>query len=195
MKKLRLSYVTIALFLFAAVLFFKGFMTSKKNASEDAEKQTVAYKQHCEFNRQINEKYGNVVVKNVKCRNSENQVMELENIVDGAPVLVFRFSGFHCTGCYTEQLEFLKTLDEVKFIVLATFATEREMQLYTKTFKPHYPFFLIKENGLAIPVEEIGFPYYFLLQPDFSASDFYIPQSDLPFAREEFFKQFGYKMK
>jgi hypothetical protein len=73
---------------------------SKKQQQQQEETKRTARKTEFEkMNSELNEKLNNTVIVDISCRDSEDKMYLLSDLVLKHPILIFRYSELNCNTC------------------------------------------------------------------------------------------------
>jgi hypothetical protein len=117
------------------------------------------------------------------CTDTNRNTVHLSDLVKEKKILVYYYSELHCSSCYEKQLELLqKTFAETshQIIILGGYLTYRHFSIYMKTNPCKLSVYHTKHKVFDWYIENSGMPFCFVLNPDMTASYFYIPNNDYP---------------
>ncbi|MCD8042919.1 MAG: hypothetical protein LUH10_07620 [Tannerellaceae bacterium] len=100
------------------------------------------------------------------------------------PVLIFRIIESNCDLCYNHEMDIIKeyygdTFMEDNIMIFGSFTYDRNLNMLLKRRKLN----IVSENIPYMeenPLDELNFPYYFILNPDMKISNIYIPDKTFP---------------
>jgi hypothetical protein len=155
------------------------YITQYRNISEKDELHS--YK----VNFTTNILNSNLQLDSVMVKDSLNEIFPLEELFKGEKrqMLVCRFSTMHCESCVEFSIQMLRR--QIKFIgienvlFLGNYPNNR---VFNKT-KPLYGIHNLNVYNAAefnIPAEELGYPYYFVLDSSLHISNVFVPDKATP---------------
>jgi hypothetical protein len=110
--------------------------------------------------------------------------ISLEDFVLNSPVLFLRFTEYSCHVCVEQALKKIQNMHSSfkteKFAILASYENLRDLLLFKKNNNIDYPIFTIDTVSLSIPLETLNFPYFFILNKKFQATNLFYPLTSLP---------------
>ena len=111
-----------------------------------------------------------------------NTSMFLSDLYHGSPVLVLRFSEFNCDLCVIAQFNNLKQIADKKehIILLASYENQRKLKAFLLTHRIDLPAYMIEEGGLDLSIEDLNFPFYFVMNGHLKISNLFLPEKDSP---------------
>jgi hypothetical protein len=136
------------------------------------------WERHISYNSDLNRRLSGCKIPNIACTDSSETIIHLSELPVNGPILIFRYSVRHCNICYDRQLKILRNnVEKLPVYVLASYQSNSDFQLYMKLNHEILPIYKIEEKGLNNFIEESDSPYYFILHPDMTATDFYVPDT------------------
>ncbi|MCF8360946.1 MAG: hypothetical protein K9H26_19515 [Prolixibacteraceae bacterium] len=97
------------------------------------------------------------------------------------PKLCFRFSNRNCLKCIEKEIELIKNMNKAikseELLFLATFADERQKDIFIKTHR--IPYTVINCGEINLDMETFNSPYYFILKHNNIEYPF-MPNSEYP---------------
>jgi hypothetical protein len=160
--------------------FKKQNITSPyRNISENDELNS--YK----VNFQTNVKNSNLRLDGIDVKDSLDNVFALKDVFrdNQKQILVCRFSELHCESCVNFSIQLFRSWvnkagkDNMLFL-----GTYRNNKIFNRT-KPIYGINNLNVyniSALNIPVEELGYPYYFVLNNDLTILNVFVPDKATP---------------
>jgi hypothetical protein len=183
-----MRYYAILFIVLCFIVFIIVILVNNNNNGGLDENATDFHK----INETLNNKLSGFTMSDINCINLEKDTIKLSDLVNGRTVLVFHYSALNCNTCYEEELQFLKkyynTGNKI-FIILASYTTYRNFQIYVKNNISELPVYQIGRNTLDWDAEKYGTPYYFVLYPNMSVSDFFILNNLFPQAKKQYFEK------
>ncbi|MDR0559060.1 MAG: hypothetical protein LBG92_02755 [Prevotellaceae bacterium] len=133
-----------------------------------------------------------IKLENVTAKDSSGNIIALNNLMsDREQLLVCRFSELNCESCVNASIRSVQRwVDSVGKENILFFGTYRSNKIFNKT-KPQYN---IQElnvyniSPLNIPAEELGYPYYFVLNSDLTVSNLFVPDKSIPAITDSYLK-------
>ncbi|MCD6564789.1 MAG: hypothetical protein J7K53_02490 [Bacteroidales bacterium] len=117
--------------------------------------------------------------------------ISLEDFVLNGPVLFLRFTEYSCHVCVEQALKKVHDMNSSfkteKFVILASYENLRDLLLFKKNNNIDYPIFTIYSDTLSIPIETLNFPYFFILNKNFQATNIFYPLTSLPELTDDYF--------
>jgi hypothetical protein len=156
----------------------------KKNQSIALEEDTLKLFQFNQMNMYINEQLNNVSITDVQCEDVDNRKFNMSTLVFKNSVLIYRYSELNCNTCYESELAVLQEIfldaDNDKVAILCSYQIRKYFTTFKKINQIKLPIYRISQDSFNWIVEDYGNPYYFILHPDMTVSDFYIPDKVYP---------------
>jgi len=126
--------------------------------------------------------------------NNKKNIGELSN---DSPVLVFRFSEYNCGICSEFQIkiikEFMLRYGENGIILITTFRNKRDLMIFKKINNLSIPIYRVDKNLLNPVIEELNFPYYFILNTNGTMNSVHIPAKEVPLITQQYLQIVGEK--
>jgi hypothetical protein len=117
--------------------------------------------------------------------------ISLEDFVLNSPVLFLRFTEYSCHVCVEQALKKVHDMNSSfkteKFVILASYENLKDLLLFKKNNNIDYPIFTIFSDTLSVPIETLNFPYFFILNKDFQATNIFYPLTSLPELTDDYF--------
>ncbi len=127
----------------------------------------------------------NLQLDNIIIKDSLSKIIPLKEIFNSKQkqILVFRFSQLNCESCVNSSIQILrKWVDSIGVKNVLFLGNHRNNKVFRKTI-PLYSIQGMKVyNGPAIniPAEELGYPYYFVLDSSLQISNVFVPDKATP---------------
>ncbi|MBP1617090.1 MAG: hypothetical protein H6Q14_917 [Bacteroidetes bacterium] len=124
-------------------------------------------------------------LEDISMKDSSGMGVFMKDFLKGRdkPMLVCRFSEQHCESCVSFAIKQLQGIvDSVGRENVLLGGTYRNNKIFNRV-KPLYgidKLLVYNVPELGIPVEELGYPYYFVLHGDLSISDVFVPDKGVP---------------
>ncbi|MBZ4676472.1 MAG: hypothetical protein JG782_1091 [Anaerophaga sp.] len=127
----------------------------------------------------------NLQLNGVTLKDTLNNIIPLKQVFlkGQRQILVCRFSKMHCASCVDFVIQLLQnwtdSIGKEKILFLGNHRNNR-------IFKREIPLYGIQDMNVYntytfnIPVEELGFPYYFILDSNLQISNVFIPDKATP---------------
>ena len=177
------SLVSSVLVIAISIMFFQQRTArSSNNKSLHSSINYMDTLMHYSINFNLNNDIGCIQLNNINCH-SEDSILSLSDLVKNKPILVYRYANISCDGCVKIILKdldniFDKQVNDV--LILCSYSTKKEYNYFRKMNNIRLPMYNIDTNALNDQVNSIDSPYFFILYPNLTASNFYIP--DIRFA-------------
>jgi hypothetical protein len=158
-----------------------------KNFSESD--KIHAYK----LNFEVGIQNSNIRLEEIIARDSLGAVFPLKDIISNGQgqILVCRFSELHCESCVNSAIrQFRQWTDSIGKNNMLFLGAYRNNKIFNRT-KPLYAIHnlnVYNVSGLNIPVEELGYPYYFVLNNDLTISNVFVPDKATPTITNDYLK-------
>jgi hypothetical protein len=157
----------------------QNIIVSHQNTSESDE--LYSYK----INFEANIRNSNIKLNEIAVKDSLSNVLPLKDVLKNGQeqILVCRFSELHCESCVNFSIQlFRQWSDSIGTDNMLFLGTYRNNKIFNRT-KPLYDIHNLNVYNipkLNIPVEEFGYPYYFVLNTDLTISNVFIPDKATP---------------
>ena len=136
---------------------------------------------------------GKKISNNLLVKDSLHNLIPLKKVFDDNQnnILVYRFSKMHCESCVVASLEVLKrhtdSIGASNILILGNYKNNR---IYNRTML-EYGIKKMKVYNISsfkIPAEEIGYPYFFVLNSNLEVLDLFIPNKIMPKLTEDYLR-------
>jgi len=198
MKEKKMLLISISFLIliniFALVRFYRfkrqcmaHIINNSNQVSNEVDDEIRSYK----INFVTNILNSNSKLENIMIKDSLNNLMPITDVFEEGQkcILVCRFSEFYCESCVSFSLQMiLGHIESIGVKNVLFLGNHRNNKIFNQT-KPLYriddkktyntPFF-------NIPVEEIGHPYFFVLDSNLQISNVFIPNKTLPNISNEY---------
>jgi hypothetical protein len=145
------------------------------------------------MNLELNKQLRNISIPDILCEDSESKKFNISVLVSEMPVLVYRYSELNCNTCYEIELASLQEmfLNEYrdKVAILCSYQIRKYFTIFKKMNQIKLPIYRIPQEAFNWKIEDYGNPYYFVLHPDMTVSDFYIPDKIYPELNKEYLER------
>jgi len=140
----------------------------------------------------------NLQLENIFIKDSINILLPINEVFDEKQkyILVCRFSEHHCESCVNYSLKMMTSwIDSIGNGNVLFLGNHRNNRIFNRVI----PLYGIKDlstfNAPAfnIPIEEIGYPYYFLLDRNLQITNVFIPDKATPNITNEYLKNIKLK--
>ena len=115
----------------------------------------------------------------------------LSQLVSKNPILIYRYADINCNTCYEAQIENIHKVfkDEYeKVVILCSYQEERFFSIFKRMNRLEVPIYRIDYDAFEWPVQDFDNPYYFVLHPDMSISNVFMPDRNLPVPTQIYLK-------
>lgn len=127
----------------------------------------------------------------------EGNAIPKDSLSDMLPKLIFRFQTHMCDLCIDSQLEVINRFtNNADFIMLLpSFHDSRSRKIYHSNIRDSIRIMELKENPESLKfIEELDYPYYFILNKDFTLSHFFIPVNGLSDFSHQYINMMSYHL-
>jgi hypothetical protein len=159
--------------------------------------ETLSDKLHSyQINLRENIANSNMRIDGISVKDSSASVIPLKNsfYAGQAYLLVSRFSHLHCESCVTfsikAMMQWAGVLGKDNILFLGSNSNNR---VFNKE-KQHYGIQNMNVYNigvLSLPAEEMGFPYYFVLDSALRVTDVFVPDKAVPELTDKYLKMIG----
>jgi len=115
---------------------------------------------------------------------SLSNAIQLKDLVEDSPKLVFRFTSLNCDKCYKEVLSVIakqsKEHNDCDLILIVSFNHVNNLRLILRDYNLRVPFFLTTSASLINEVDSINYPYFFTLEQDGKVSKIFFVNYETP---------------
>jgi hypothetical protein len=191
------SPLTIALLitLLSSIFYFQNRIAKMKHNQvmfseflNEIQAKQVFYSTNFELNLKMTGLQAPDVVFTVSQRESG----VLSAMVKNKPLLIYRFSGSNCKSCYSDDLTTLQAEmpeDSPDWVrILSSQLQERELLILKRTHNVTIPIYIIQPKSFNWEVEEMNVPYFFVLHPDMTVSQIFVPDTNYPEVSKQYFE-------
>ncbi len=166
--------VSIVLIISMFVIFYENSKIKNETNIEFIEK--INYKSNWYNNIfECNYKLIGEKLEDVLCETSNGENIQLSNICNDKPILIFRYTDINCNTCYEEEINRInKIFDENKsnIIILCSYKVKRDFLTFKKLNKIRIPIYRVPDN-FDKNIDNIMSPFYILLQKNMIISNIY----------------------
>lgn len=132
-------------------------------------------------------------LKKLQIKDTSNHVMSLKEVFQGGQeyILICRFSKHHCESCVDHSIKMIlnrnNKMNMSRILFMGNYGNiilfKREMSLYANKEMR-----ISNASTIDIPAEDIGYPYYLIVDKDLKITDIFVPQKDTPQFTNSFLK-------
>ena len=188
----RLFTSFVIIFLLAGCVFM--LLRFRKLQQQKAEAEELCVRMQNKAQEQLNTYQSNLEtaisnsnlrLENRMIKDTLNNRIPLKNIFAKGQrqLLVCRFSQQHCESCVDATIQILqKQVNQIGAKNIVYFGNHRNNRIFKKTI----PLYGIKgmrvynTPGFSIPVEQAGYPYFFILDSNLQVSGIFVPNKGVP---------------
>ncbi|WP_147679231.1 hypothetical protein [Algibacter pacificus] len=196
-KNSLLVFVIISLFVFNVYSLYRynnlkklNNLNIKKNLVEIENDELDTYKSSYKGGILNN---GKKISRHLLVKDSLHNLIPLKNTFEDKQnnMLVYRFSKRHCESCVVASLEVLKrhtdSIGVSNILFLGNYGNNR---IYNRTMFEYglKKMKVYNASSFNIPAEEIGYPYFFVLNSNLEVLDLFIPNKAVPKITEDYLK-------
>ncbi len=201
--------VFFSIFIIILIALNVALLLRIKNQNIAYNSETIASERRLETSETINENFRNMILNNISSESSPiNPDLILTNvftktktsigkIAKNSPISILRFSEYSCHACIEQSFIIINNLAhpfrEEKFIIIASYESLRDLLLFKSNNNINYLIYTIRNDTLKIPLESLNFPYFFILNTDNKATNFFYPLTSSPELTEDYFLIIRYK--
>lgn len=184
-KKNLSKYIPVLICIVFGVIFSLFFLLNKSLDSENAgDLQTELQFDPYQTSIAINNQMAGTFAPDVLCNTDKNVELNLGELVNnGEKVLIFRYADVNCNICYVSELAILNEVfpeEEKNVIVLCSYFNHRDYVVFKKMNKIKFSIYRVAHDAFNWEMEYYSAPYFFLLHPDLSISNIYMPDKSFP---------------
>jgi hypothetical protein len=184
MKKNLFIVIGTSLFLCVAILFVAQRYYGNKLDDLETEKT-----EHVELLEQVMsntllayDSALNLSLEDAIFLDKYGNAMPKDSLSDMLPRLVFRFQTHMCDICINDQLDVINRVpNSADFVMLLpTFHDSRSRKIYHNNSRDYVKIIELKDDHEILKdIDKLNYPYYFVLNKDFTLSHFFIPVNGL----------------
>jgi len=145
-----------------------------------------------QINENLNKQLAFSAIQNIVIEDVEANQHSLSDLVLLNPVLIYRFSESNCGICYETELAWLQVFfaeDKQKAAILSSHKDRKYFVSFKRINRIELPIFRISLDALDWIVESYKKPYYFVLHPDLTVSDIYVPDMAFPELKKQYLEK------
>ena len=168
---------------FTLVRFYKIKQQSNVLLNQESNKsdELNSYK----INFAVNILNSNYHLDNVIIKDSLNNILSLKELFKDKQeqLLVCRFSQMHCESCVNSSIQILRNrIDSIGTNKVVFLGNHRNNKIFNRVI----PLYKIQDMrvyncpAINIPVEKLGYPYYFILDKNLQISNVFVPDKAKP---------------
>jgi hypothetical protein len=191
-----ITLIIITLFGITVFTLFRFNKLKQQNSINSTPNSTAESAQNNELNAyKVNFKTNllnsDLSLNDVMMKDSINNIIPLKNVFNHGKkkILVYRFSQMHCQSCVNASIKFFRNWANSNgaenILFLGNFSNNR---IFYRTI-PEYNIQDMKVyniSSLKIPVEDIGYPYCFILDNNMQLSNVFVPDKGMPKITNEY---------
>ncbi|MDR2423800.1 MAG: hypothetical protein LBD59_03645 [Prevotellaceae bacterium] len=97
-------------------------------------------------------------------------------------ILIYRYSDISCNACVEVELKHLHSIykDRDDAIILCSYHIERDYYVFKRLNQIKLPTYKIDHNVFDFDMKQNNDAYYFLLHPDMTVTDIFVPEKMTP---------------
>lgn len=124
-------------------------------------------------------------------KNSENTKIPIEKIFNNEQkqLLVYRFSKNHCESCVVASMELLQkwtdSIGRKNILILGDYGNNKIFRKTMESYGITHPN-IYNTPPFNIPAENMGFPYFFILNKNLDVLNVFVPNKGIPEITNEF---------
>lgn len=130
-------------------------------------------------NYELNLEMTGLHLSNFICYNSNEKYKVEKFMIQGKPLLIYRYTDIECSTCVENILDDINTTfnnSPEKVLILCSYKNKNEFRNFTRKQKTNIPILLTDFNNFSwIPFVSSCF---FVLYPNFTVSNFYLPSME-----------------
>ncbi len=130
----------------------------------------------------------------ITLKDSLNNLIPLKKVFDNnrKQVLVYRFSKIHCESCVVASLKVLRKwvdlIGEKNVLILGNYRNNRIFYRTMKEYGIEYSN-VYNTATFNVPAEELGYPYFFVLENDMQIFNAFVPDKGIPQITNEYLRR------
>lgn len=129
----------------------------------------------------------NIILEDVNSGLNET----IKQIAASGPILFIRISQNSCHVCIERELQYLAkmnpALKESSVYILASYESLGDLRIFIKENNISFPVFRLNDDSLAIPLEKLTVPYFFVLDDPHRVANVFYPVMSCPELTEKYF--------
>jgi hypothetical protein len=144
------------------------------------------------MNEDLNKKLANSTIQDVICDSNDGNQFHLSKLVSNKPILIYRYTELHCNVCYETELTSIKknfAEEKQKVAILCSYQVKRYFVIFKRANKIDLPIYMIPLRAFNWILEDYSAPYYFVLYPDLTVSNIYIPDKNFPDLNKQYLER------
>jgi peroxiredoxin len=140
----------------------------------------------CNFyanNFDVANKMKGLTAPEINCEEYRKTSVKLSDIAQKGQLLVFRYAEINCSTCYEIAIKSIQTVfadDDSSVVLLCSYTNDKDLFTFKRMNKIHYPTYRIASEAFNWLAEEYNMPYFFVLEPDMTISDIFMPNRNFP---------------
>lgn len=188
-----LIIVLFAINVFTLVRFYnlhQLFEVIAENKTSKDNSELQAYR----FNLSIAIKNSNLQLENVTMKDSSSNLLFLKGVFKNGQkeLLVCRFSKLHCESCVNSAIKlFLKGSESIGVENVLFLGNSKNNRIFNRenTLYGIQDMAVYNTPEFKIPIEELGYPYFFVLDSNLHISNVFLPDKGIPKITKEYLKE------
>jgi len=184
----------IKLLLLIVVIVFAGTLTAKMMVPKITKKTELdlAIDKYVDVENNTNDK----ILKDFSIINENKDTLLLSSLLT-YPKLIYRFSELHCDSCINHEFVNLRkqiTSDGLELkdvIIICYYQNHRNMNIFKRINKlqDFEVYNLMNDNVGDLEIEDIGVPYFFVIDSEFKISNTFIPLKEVNQRTDDYLKR------
>ena len=176
-RLLFLSFLLLLTSVFVYMHLSQKKATNSHNTFSDSEKEEADFYL---TNYYVKLNNNGMELNDIMLKDSLGIISPLKNLLEKEKkqILVCRFSQFHCESCVNFSIQMLlhsSFIEKENLLFLGSYENNR---IFNR--EKNYTFKTYNALSLNIPLEELGFPYFFVLNENLTISHIVIPDKNTP---------------
>lgn len=119
---------------------------------------------------------------NLICLDVDGNKHNLFELIKNKPVLIYRFSEYHCNSCYEGDISLLHNIFDNclnRTIILCSYHKENHFSFFRKAIDIKASIYRINHEDIIDRICKFEKPFFFVLHPDYTISDIYYSEEGL----------------
>ncbi len=143
-----------------------------------------------ELGKSLNNKFMGHRVDDLLCININGDTTNLSSLIKKDKVLIFLFSELNCSSCYENQLNILQNFfpeSQSQIVILGSFLSFRNFKIKMSNLPQKLPIYYVQHRAFDWEINDLGFPYFFILNSKLETSYFYIYNEEILEYNDQYF--------
>ena len=194
MSKRLLIFISVSLLAINVYTIVNFYRLKKQNVTLSHQNSSENDELHAyQINFATNIRNSNIRLEEVPVKDSLSNVLLLKDVLKNSQeqILVCRFSELHCESCVNFSIQlFRHWADSIGKNNTLFLGSYRSNKIFNRA-KPLYGIHnlnVYNVSELNIPAEELGFPYYFVLDSALRVTDVFVPDKAVPELTDKYLK-------